>query len=195
MAYSNNVKQLILAIVRQGRSPEVTLDYLSQHIYGDENEIHLNLKKLADSLSVPFTPVDCHEVSMNLPSPKTIRYWVSKELRTGNRNQFNQDNIEEKHTGILNSQGRYSEEWEHFNKIKEAIIKLQYATGGEVGELLDLITGERVTLDDSRLQKNLDEFIEAIHETMNLGLSVPHYLINPVISRTSRRMNKRYKRN
>ena len=31
-------------------------------------------------------------------------------------------------------------------------------------------------------------------EMTSLGLSIPHYLINPVISRTSRRMNKRYRK-
>ena len=109
--------------------------------------------------------------------------------------QFSQEKIGKERIDIADSQGKYSEEWEHFNKIKEAIIKLQHVSEEQIGELLDLITRERVTLDDSGLQEYLDEFIEAIHETVDLGMDIPHSMITPIISRTSRRMNKRYKRN
>ena len=200
MSYSNNVKNLILILVRQGHSPEETLKHLSQLIQGNQENSYSYFKKLADSLSVPFTPVDCHEIYLGLPSPKTIRYWVSKEPKPENRNQLSLERIEAGRIGMLSTQVRYSEEWEHFHKIKEAILKLQHVSEGhvsegQVGELLDLITRERVTLDDSGLQKYLDDFIEAIHETVNLGLDIPHSMINPIISRTSKRMNKRYKRN
>ncbi len=116
------------------------------------------------------------------------------EIKPLTKDQFNQENEGYERIDIVDSQGKYSEEWGHYDKIKEAIINLQYISDEQVRELLDIITRERVTLDDSSLQKYLDEFIEAIHETMSLGLCIPHYLINPVISRTSRRMNKRYKR-
>ena len=108
MAYSNNVKQLILTIVRQGRSPETTIEYLSQHISDDEAKNYPDLKKLADSLSIPFTPMDCHEIYMSLPSSKTIRNWISEEPNPENQNQFGLKKIETEQTDILNSQRRYS---------------------------------------------------------------------------------------
>jgi len=191
MSYSNNVKNLILTLVEQGHSPEETLKLLSRLIHGNQENSNSYFKKLADSLSVPFTPVDCYEIYASLPSPKTIRRWVSEEPKS--KNQFSPEKIEAERIGVLNNKGKYPEEWEHYNKIKEAIIKLQHAHEGQIGELLDLITRERVTLNDSELQDNLNEFISAVQETVQLHMSMPS--ITEVISRTSKRMNKRYKRN
>ncbi len=91
-----------------------------------------------------------------------------------------------------NSQERYSEEWNHYHKIKESIIRLQHPSGIKIRELLDIIERERVTLDDSKLQNDLDEFIAAVQESVDLYMSIPP--ITQVINRTSRRMNKRYPR-
>ncbi len=88
MSYSNNVKNLILTLVKQGHSPEETLKLLSRLIHGNQENSNSYFKKLAESLSVPFTPVDCYEIFSSLPSPKTIRYWVAKEPKSKNQNQF-----------------------------------------------------------------------------------------------------------
>ncbi len=87
-----------------------------------------------------------------------------------------------------------SNEWEHYDKIKESIINLQNAKIEERNDLLNVIEKERVYLDDNELQNQIDLFIGAVLESTQLGLSIPHYLIKPIISRTTKRMNKRYKR-
>ena len=193
MSYSNSVKQLILTIVRQGRSPEETLNQLSHLIQDNQEKSYSYFKQLADSLSIPFTPVDCYEINKRLPSPKTIRKWISKEPKPENQNQSGLEKMEAECIGILNDQGKYPEEWKHFNKTKEAIIELQHPSDSTIRELLDIIQSERVTLDDSKLQDDLDQFIEAVQEAIELNMSISP-LITQIINLTSKRMNKRYKR-
>ena len=147
MSYSNNVKNLILTLVKQGHSPEETLKLLSRLIHGNQENSNNYFKKLASDLSVPFTPVDCYEICSSLPSPKTIRHWVAKEPKSKNQNQFDPEKIEAERIGILNDKGKYPEEWKHYNKINEAIIKMQDTSEGQIRELLDIIERERVILD------------------------------------------------
>jgi len=107
--------------------------------------------------------------------------------------QLSQENTGGEHIAVVNYQGKYSEEWSHYDKITKAITQLQHASGKEIEVLIDVIELERVTLDDSNLHRDLGEFIYAVKEALELHMSIPP--ITPVISRTIKRMNKRYKRN
>jgi hypothetical protein len=90
--------------------------------------------------------------------------------------------------------GKFSQEWTHYERIKEAIIALQHASVNERGNLLDLIERERVTLDDKELQERLSTFIAVVGESAEFDLNVDSLVVDRIISDTSRRMNKRYKR-
>jgi hypothetical protein len=89
----------------------------------------------------------------------------------------------------------YAEQWQHFERMKEAIIKLQYVLPEERRKLLDTIENERVFLDDTELQYSLKLFIRIITEKfLDTNLPVFHDIINEEISRETKQMNKRYKR-
>ena len=102
--------------------------------------------------------------------------------------------IQTKTADTVKAGGRYSTEWEHYEKIKDAIIGLQHACADQRIALLDVIQGERVFLNDSKLQEALDEFIAVVEECTDLGIRVYHKVVTLTIGRTSKRMHKRYKR-
>ncbi len=116
------------------------------------------------------------------------------EIKQPVMDQFSQEKIGKEHIDIVDSQGKYPEEWRHYDKIKEAIIQLQHASGKQIEVLIDVIERERVTLNDSDLRKDLGEYIEAVKENVSLGMNLSGLSITPIISRTSKRMNKRYKK-
>jgi hypothetical protein len=89
---------------------------------------------------------------------------------------------------------KYSEEWKHYERIQEAIIALQHARVEERGSWLDQIESERVTLDDKESQERLSTFIAAEEESAEFDLNVDSSVVDRIISDTSRRMNKQYKR-
>lgn len=95
---------------------------------------------------------------------------------------------------IFKTQGKYHEEWDHFEKIKEAIIKLQYASLEEALELFDEIERERVTLDDEDIQRRLTALIALERKMQKFGDKIPPELVAKLIDLLSRRMHKRYKR-
>ena len=90
--------------------------------------------------------------------------------------------------------GKFAEEWEHYDKIVEAMIGLQYASLEQRQKLLDEIQRERIILVDAELQKTLTKFIDAIGECTKLGMTVDPKSVTLTIDITNERMNKRYKR-
>ena len=60
--------------------------------------------------------------------------------------------------------------------------------------MLDQIEKERVTLDDRELQERLNVFIAAVEESAEFGLKIDSSVVARIISDTSWRMNKRYRR-
>ena len=90
--------------------------------------------------------------------------------------------------------GRYSEEWGHYERIKEAIISLQHVSVEQRIQLLNEIERERVTLGDGKLQDTLNKFIAAIQEDTHLGMTVSHEEVMEAVEATSKRMNNRYQR-
>lgn len=96
----------------------------------------------------------------------------------------------------------YDEQWGHYDKIKEAILGLQVAYDSQgavltdvIRELLNTIQRERVYLDDSELQDQLDQFVDVVEECVYIGIPVDSLIANKIIGGTASRMNKRYKRN
>lgn len=89
---------------------------------------------------------------------------------------------------------RYTEEWKHYDKYKEAIISMEGVDENKVRELLRVVEHERVYLDDGELQNITDLFIGAVNECLEFEVPVDNSLVNKIISISSRRMNKRYKR-
>ncbi len=90
----------------------------------------------------------------------------------------------------------YSEEWGHFVKINDALIKLQSASLDQVKELLDIIQHERVYLYDPLMNSLLDDITFLTDQWTKLG-SAPEGLsplISKVITGLSNRMHKRYRR-
>lgn len=90
--------------------------------------------------------------------------------------------------------GKFAEEWEHYDKVVEAMIDLQHASVEERQKLLDEIKRERIILVDAELQKALTKFIDAIGECTKLGMVVDPASVTLTIDITNERMNKRYKR-
>lgn len=90
----------------------------------------------------------------------------------------------------------YTNEWEHFDRIKEAMLKVSSASTEQAKNLSDIIQRERVYLDDAILQEQLEKFVSLLDGIASL--KIPTYGLQPmipkVISEISKRMNKRYKR-
>lgn len=90
---------------------------------------------------------------------------------------------------------KYEPEWQHFEKLKDAIIKLEYATAKERRNLVSIIENERVYIGDDDFQQSLSLFIGIITEKFfDTDMSVFHDIIRLEIDRETKRMNKRYKR-
>ena len=90
----------------------------------------------------------------------------------------------------------YTSEWEHFDKIKEAVLEMQTASLEETKRLLGVIQRERVYLDDVQLQSVLENLVFLVGEWAKLGVTPEGFspLIPKVISGISNRMHKRYGR-
>lgn len=91
-----------------------------------------------------------------------------------------------------NYTGRFFWEWEHYEKMTEALIKLKYASIEERTTLIDIINRERAMLDDPKLQKQTDKVLAAVREATRLYMSVWPDSIDNLISFANLRMNKRY---
>ena len=112
-----------------------------------------------------------------------------------------ESNLEASNSSLLTvdnagSSPDYSKEWEHFDKINDAIIRLQSATIAEASELTNLIQRERVYLDDSNIQDILDKLVFEVDQWAKIGVTPDSLspLIPLMISRLSSLMHKRYKR-
>ncbi|MFC1936936.1 hypothetical protein ACFLWY_00080 [Chloroflexota bacterium] len=90
----------------------------------------------------------------------------------------------------------YSEEWSHFDKINDAIVKLQSASLGQAKELSSVIQHERMYLDDSQLQSILDKLVFEVDQWARLGVTPEGLspLIPMIISSLINRMHRRYRR-
>ena len=64
----------------------------------------------------------------------------------------------------------------------------------KVKEFLKTVERERVYLDDGQIQEITDLFVDAVSECLLLGMAISHDLLAKIISVTTKRMNKRYKR-
>jgi hypothetical protein len=95
---------------------------------------------------------------------------------------------------VSQPQGKFAEKWQCYMKIAEAIIATQFASLEQRRKLMADITRQRIYLNDEYINKELDEF--AVHEIecTRLGVSVHNWFITQTIDRTSRYMNKKYKR-
>jgi hypothetical protein len=108
---------------------------------------------------------------------------------------LNPDSVQPNQSSIVSVyKGRYHEEWAHFEKIKETIIQLQYATPEEASKLFDEIERERVTLDDEKLQSILTDFIDIRREFQHFNHEMTAELVAKLMGNLIQRMNKRYKR-
>lgn len=80
MAYSDNIKKLILALCNQGRSAENVLDLLSKQ----SNKNESTLMKLARYVGVTFNQTDVQDLKNNdLPTAKSVREWQKKQRKRG----------------------------------------------------------------------------------------------------------------
>jgi len=91
-------------------------------------------------------------------------------------------------------EGKYTEEWEHFKKIRDALINLQHVSIDERSLLIDIIMRERIFLNDTELQERLDSFIVMEEHMTRHKIPMLAKYIAPAIALLSRRMNKRYPR-
>lgn len=94
----------------------------------------------------------------------------------------------------VGSPSDYTSEWEHYDKMKEAILGLRSASSAQVKNLSIVIQRERTYLDDDPLQDMMDKFMSVVDECARLGISVDGLVQIPVISATTKRMHKRYRR-
>ena len=195
MAYSENTRLLVIGLVEQGRSAEVVVEYLSRLLH-DTGQGYDTVSEIARSLSINFTRADWDELKYGIPDPKTIRKWVKEETSSGT-NPGKQEpmaaNPIPKPTDAT-TKGRHAEEWAHFEKIKDAIIKLQYAPSKQALELFDEIESERITLDDDDLQHRLTSLIALERKMQEFDDKIPPEHVAKLIDLLSRRMHKRYKR-
>jgi len=197
MAYSENTRLLVIGLVEQGRSAEAVVEYLSRLLHDTGQTGYDTVSEIARSLSINFTRADWDELKYGIPDPKTIRKWAKQET-SNSANPGKQEPIADnpipKPIDDAASKGRHAEEWAHFEKIKEAIIKLQYASSQQALELFDEIESERITLDDDDIQHRLTSLIVLEREMREFDDKIPPEEVAKVIDLLSRRMHKRYKR-
>jgi len=197
MAYSENTRLLVVGLVEQGRSAEAVVEYLSRLLHDTGQTGYDTVSEIARSLSINFTKADWDELKYGIPDPKTIRKWAKEETSSGT-NPGKQEPIAvnpiPKPTEEPTTKLRNAEEWAHFEKIKEAIIKLQYAPSEQALELFDEIERERVTLDDDDIQHRLTALIILEREMREFDDRIPPEEVAKLIDLLSRRMHKRYRR-
>jgi hypothetical protein len=197
MAYSENTRLLVIELVKQGRSAEAVVEYLSRLLHDTGQTGYDTVSEIARSLSINFTRADWDELKYGIPDPKTIRKWAKEETSDGTnpgKQESMAANPTTKPIEDATTKGRHAEEWAHFEKIKEAIIKLQYASPQQALELFDEIERERVTLDDDDIQHRLTSLIALERKMQKFNIKIPPEHVAKLIDMLSRRMHKRYKR-
>ena len=197
MAYSENTRLLVIGLVEQGRSAEAVVEYLSRLLHDTGQTGYDTVSEIARSLSINFTRADWDELKYGIPDPKTIRKWAKEETSNGTNHGKQESmaaNPTTKPTEDATTKLRHAEEWANFEKIKEAIIKLQYATPEKALELFDEIERERVTLDDEDIQHRLTSLIALERKMQKFNIKIPPEHVAKLIDLLSRRMHKRYKR-
>jgi hypothetical protein len=197
MAYSENTRLLVIGLVEQGRSAEAVVEYLSRLLHDTGQTGYDTVSEIARSLSINFTRADWDELKYGIPDPKTIRKWAKEETSNGTNHGKQESmaaNPTTKPTEDATTKLRHAEEWANFEKIKEAIIKLQYAPPEKALELFDEIERERVTLDDNDIQHRLTSLIALERKMQKFNIKIPPEHVAKLIELLSRRMNKRYKR-
>ena len=197
MAYSENTRLLVIGLVEQGRSAEAVVEYLSRLLHDTGQTGYDTVSEIARSLSINFTRADWDELKYGIPDPKTIRKWAKEETSNGTNHGKQESmaaNPTTKPTEDATTKLRHAEEWANFEKIKEAIIKLQYATPEKALELFDEIERERVTLDDDDIQHRLTSLIALERKMQKFNIKIPPEHVAKLIDMLSRRMHKRYKR-
>ena len=197
MAYSENTRLLVIGLVEQGRSAEAVVEYLSRLIHDTGQTGYDTVSEIARSLSINFTRADWDELKYGIPDPKTIRKWAKEETSNGTNHGKQESmaaNPTTKPTEDATTKLRHAEEWANFEKIKEAIIKLQYASPQQALELFDEIERERVTLDDDDIQHRLTSLIALERKMQKFNIKIPPEHVAKLIDMLSRRMHKRYKR-
>ena len=197
MAYSENTRLLVIGLVEQGRSAEAVVEYLSRLLHDTGQTGYDTVSEIARSLSINFTRADWDELKYGIPDPKTIRKWAKEETSDGTnpgKQESMAANPTTKPTEDATTKLRHAEEWANFEKIKEAIIKLQYASPQQALELFDEIERERVTLDDDDIQHRLTSLIALERKMQKFNIKIPPEHVAKLIDMLSRRMHKRYKR-
>ena len=197
MAYSGNTRLLVIGLVKQGHSAEGVVELLSRLLHGTGQTGYDTVSEIARSLSINFTRADWDELKYGIPDPKTIRKWAKEETAKGTNTGKQEPmlaNLIAKPIDDAIPKGRHAEEWAHFEKIKEAIIKLQYAPLEQALELFDEIERERVTLDDDDIQHRLTSLIALERKMQEFDDKIPPEHVAKLIDLLSRRMHKRYKR-
>ena len=197
MAYSENTRLLVIGLVEQGRSAEAVVEYLSRLLHDTGQTGYDTVSEIARSLSINFTRDDWDELKYGIPDPKTIRKWAKEETSNGTNHGKQESmaaNPTTKPTEDATTKLRHAEEWANFEKIKEAIIKLQYASPQQALELFDEIERERVTLDDNDIQHRLTSLIALERKMQKFNIKIPPEHVAKLIDLLSRRMHKRYKR-
>ena len=201
MAYSGNTRLLVIGLVKQGHSAEGVVELLSRLLHGIGQTGYDTVSEIARSLSINFTRADWDELKYAIPDPKTIRKWAKEETANGTNGVIQNPGKQEPMLANpipkpidASPKGRHAEEWVHFEKIKEAIIKLQYAPLEQALELFDEIERERVTLDDDDIQHRLTSLIALERKMQKFDIKMPPEHVAKLIDLLSRRMHKRYKR-
>jgi len=79
MAYSENTRLLVIELVKQGRSAEAVVEYLSRLLHDTGQTGYDTVSEIARSLSINFTRADWDELKYGIPDPKTIQNGLNKK--------------------------------------------------------------------------------------------------------------------
>ena len=77
MAYSDNVKRLVIYLCRNGRSPNSVAAFLSSLVAQVAGQDSRGLLKMAAEASIPLGQDDWDELKASVPTATTIRSWVN----------------------------------------------------------------------------------------------------------------------
>jgi hypothetical protein len=131
---------------------------------------------------------------LNPPSPIPPLYWLGISLTFIGLIAVIYALVKPEDETIIIKDNLYKDEWEHYNLLKEAFIKLQYVYGQERLATIDTINRERVLLNDKELQNWIELFLNAEHEMAEFDVRADSALVTRIIDKTSERMRNKYKR-
>jgi hypothetical protein len=85
LAYSTNIKKIVLQLRKEGHSAEEIVDVLENLTIAKSAHIPDALRQIADNASTPFGVADWNQLKGSPPSAKTIRRWEGESRSLSNR--------------------------------------------------------------------------------------------------------------